>query len=64
MGAQGMSPSSDNESNARKRVCKACDRCRLKKSKVCPTLLSLLYAELSELTLVRRFFPMHSMQIR
>ena len=29
-----MSPVSDNDMNARKRVCKACDRCRLKKSKV------------------------------
>ena len=29
-----MSPASDSENNARKRVCKACDRCRLKKSKV------------------------------
>lgn len=28
-----MSPPSDNETNSRKRVCKACDRCRLKKSK-------------------------------
>lgn len=29
-----MSPTSENDNNARKRVCKACDRCRLKKSKV------------------------------
>lgn len=34
MTAKSMSPTSDGESTARKRVCKACDRCRLKKSKV------------------------------
>ena len=31
--ASGMQPPSDSEANARKRVCKACDRCRMKKSK-------------------------------
>ena len=34
MTAKSMSPTSDSENNARKRVGKACDRCRLKKSKV------------------------------
>ena len=29
-----VTPPSETDINARKRVCKACDRCRLKKSKV------------------------------
>ncbi|KAL2039534.1 hypothetical protein N7G274_007806 [Stereocaulon virgatum] len=33
MGSQHRDPLSDSETNGRKRVCKACDRCRLKKSK-------------------------------
>lgn len=36
MTARQSSPSdAPSDSNVRKRVCKACDRCRLKKSKVC-----------------------------
>lgn len=33
MGSQHRDPLSDSETSGRKRVCKACDRCRLKKSK-------------------------------
>ncbi|MCJ1250050.1 hypothetical protein MMC30_007276 [Trapelia coarctata] len=33
MAAQQTTPPLENDSNVRKRVCKACDRCRLKKSK-------------------------------
>lgn len=38
MAARQSTPASEHshsDSNVRKRVCKACDRCRLKKSKVC-----------------------------
>lgn len=38
MAARQSTPTSEHshsDSNVRKRVCKACDRCRLKKSKVC-----------------------------
>ena len=34
MAAQQVTPPLENDFHTRKRVCKACDRCRLKKSKV------------------------------
>lgn len=53
MTARQTSPTSDHShsDNVRKRVCKACDRCRLKKSKVSGSIFEIIYISVQTLTL-------------
>jgi hypothetical protein len=59
-----MEPSSPHDGGIRKRVCKACDRCRLKKSKVGYLNVDRGSKDLIDLFPVRWFQPMQSLQSR